>query len=77
MSDHKEFVHIGSDCGYNHTVMYGEILRDWVSGRLTLKTSKASFMYSPAIVTSHNSVRELCYVPKKSSQKGDFPKYIG
>lgn len=57
--------------------MYNEILRDWVPGRLTSTPPEASLMYSPAIVTSHNIVRELCYVPKKSPQKADFPKYIG
>ena len=34
-------------------------------------------MYSRAIVTSQNTVGELCYVAKKLSEKGNFPSYIG
>ena len=34
-------------------------------------------MYSPAIVTSQNIVKELCYVAKKLSEKDNFPNYMG
>ena len=65
-------VHIGSDCGYKHTVMYVEILRDWVTGRSTSIISEAGLMYSPALVTLHNIAGELGYGAKTLSQKGKF-----
>ena len=57
--------------------MYVEIPRDWVTGRSTSLTSEAGLMYSPAIVTSQNIVKELCYVAKKLSEKDNFPNYMG
>ena len=73
----EEFVHIGSDCGYKHTVMYVEIPRDWVTGRSTSITSEAGLMYSPALVTLHNIAEELGYGTKTMSQKGKVPNSIG
>ena len=35
LNGQEEVVHIGSDWGYNHAVMHGEIPTDWVTGRST------------------------------------------
>ena len=57
--------------------MYVEIPRDWVSGRSTSITSEAGLMYSPALVTSQNTVKELGYGAKTMSQKGKVPNSMG